>query len=201
MKFVSRRSEFRLIIRPTDRIIDESRRPIVIPGERVEFRQYQFHTEDPKLIEYLTHHPLYGRDFTSERRGDATRVEKQSLVFDDGADLTGPKIVAGFPELNVPKHGPEMIAGAMTTTNSALSITPTKTEPAPTTDIQLATKADVEKMIDAKLDGFIDKITNMISPAYIKQRKFGCPYCHTEFQSGFEVGKHKKVCPSRPQTE
>ncbi len=197
MKFVSRRSEFRLIIRPTDRIIDESRRPIIIPGEKVEFMQHQFNTEDQGLITYLLKHPLYGRDFTSEAGGDIRVIEKPNLVFDDGAEISGPKIVAGFPERsNRPIKIPEMIVGAVATVPAAQIAQPVQSSAA-----KALTKEEIEQIIDNKLNGFVDKITNMISPTYVKTRTFSCPYCHEQFPSGFAIGTHKKICPSRPTTE
>ncbi len=198
MRFVSRRSEFRLVIRPTDRIMDESRRPVVIPGERIEFKQYQYNTNDAKLITYLKNHPLYGRDFTSESGGDATIIDKPNLVFDDGADLTGPKIVAGFPELKRPSV--EMIHGAVSTVGIPNELVITG-KPEVVNENTQVTKEDVEQMIDTKLNGFLDKITTMINPPKSKYKVFKCPICKEEFPSGFKVGEHKKLVHPQSTTQ
>jgi hypothetical protein len=197
MRFVSRRSEFRLVIRPTDRIMDESRRPVVIPGERIEFKQYQYNTNDAKLITYLKSHPLYGRDFTSEAGGDPTVIDKPNLVFDDGADLTGPKIVSGFPELKKPVPSVEMIHGAVSTVEKSGVVFSEPT--VQNTNVQLVTKEDVEQMIETKLDGFLDKINSMLNPPKSKDRVFKCPICKEAFPSGFKVGEHKKLAHPQPE--
>ena len=196
MIFVSRRKEFRLIIRPTEVIIDESRRPHVMRGERVEFKQGKFMTEDKGLIDYLLHHPLYGLQYTSELGSDPVAITKHSLVFDDGAELSGPKIVAGFPEKNI-----VMNRGATSTQNSGRQPLAqeapkefARKEVAKILETPSISKDEVEALIDSKLDSFLDKIGSLvIQPKITKaKREFHCPICQEPFSSNIAVGKHKK---------
>ena len=187
MKFVSRRKEFTLVIRPTDRIIDESRRPVILQGEKAEFWNHQFWTKDQSLIDYLLKHPLYGREFTAEKGGDAIPVVKESMVFYDDAEITGKKVTAGFPEKNV-----KMISGALSTSDSPLKEQTAEIKSvgnqSPTT---LITKDEVAQMIDEKMEGLLTKISDIVSPAYVKHKKFHCPICREEFSSGFKIREHK----------
>jgi hypothetical protein len=191
MRFISKRKEFRLIIRPTEVVLDEARRPRVQYGEKVEFRNGVFNTSDKGLIDYLLHHPLYGLQYTSEIGNDPVEIEKHSLVFDDGAEITGPKLVAGRPT--------DMILGARATVDHPIQPEPiiflekipkviTKEEPQ-------FTRNEVEALIDSKLDAFLEKIgTLVVAPRVKKSRpkEFHCPICGKPFPSGMAVGKHKK---------
>lgn len=195
MRFVSKRKEFRLIIRPTEVVVDEARRPHVVQGEKVEFKQGRFTTEDRSLIDYLLHHPLYGLQFTSEIGNDPVAIQKYSLVFDDGAELSGPKVVAGFPEKN--KHV-DMYTGANSTANNPVQ---TKLQPKlPVTKEEFEkarpiAKEEIEALIDSKLDAFLDKIGSLVIQPKVKHsiKKFHCPICGDEFPNGVLVGKHKKL--------
>jgi hypothetical protein len=189
MKFVSRRKEFRLIIRPIEVVIDEARRPHVVQGERVEFKNGVFTTEDKGLIDYLIHHPLYGLQYTSEIGNDPVAIQKYSMVFDDGATLSKPKIVAGFPEKNV-----EMTSGAVSTQSNASKskviekIVSIPSEPS-------ISKIEIEALIDSKLDSFLDKIGSLVIQPEVKSARakpVHCTICGEEFANGFMVGKHKK---------
>lgn len=74
--FVSKRRELRVIVKPADRQFDESRRPIIIPGERVEFYGYKFATKDENLVKWLKQHPLYGQSFVSDEPNVVTHKEE-----------------------------------------------------------------------------------------------------------------------------
>jgi hypothetical protein len=195
MRFISKRKELRIVIRPTEVILDESRRPRVMKGEKVEFKGGTFVTEDRGLIDYLLHHHLYGLQFTSEIGGDPVEIEKHSMVFDDGADLSGPKIVAGFPEMNRSKPV-EMIRGATSTQNKG--VIPTSGPVVKKTDkvekSNTITSEEVNALIDSKLDAFLDKIGSLVIQPKIKHstKQFHCPICGEQFANGFLIGKHKK---------
>jgi hypothetical protein len=199
MKFVSKKKDLRLVIRPTTVAMDQNRRPIVNPGEHVEFHGGVFHTDNDSLIDYLIAHKSYGLAFTSELGGDAVNIRKQHLVFDDGAELSGPKIVAGFPEKNKPiSDTPPMIHGATSTVNApqnqredrAMS---RKSEKQATKETSVS-KEEIEALIDAKLDKFLDRIGSLVIQPKIRKdpRVFKCPLCEEVFNSSFAVGKHKK---------
>lgn len=211
MKFISKKREFRLIISPAEVTVDESKRPHIYRGERVEFKEYVAHVNDPKLIKYMLNHPLYGRTYTSELGNDPVQLQKYHMTFDDGAELTGKKLVAGFPELDThplppqkpPKPPVEMVDGARSTVESPVRPTVEtvyKEEPLivgrPTKNVDLS-KEEVEALIDSKLDSFLDKIGSLIiqpkeKPKATKPKEFSCPECGLKLASGFEVGRHKK---------
>ncbi len=226
MKFISKRKEFRLVIRPTEVILDESRRPRIINGERVEFTNGVYFTEDVGLIAYLLHHKLYGLEFTSEIGNDPVRIKKATMTFDDGAELSGPQIVAGRFENTAKKkeHVIDMIRGANSTANSPIKKSVPKTEAWDTgtsNEASNMSRQEVENIIDNKLETFIGRIESMLNPVPkavttivpvaapilkeepqkiegIKTVRFSCPYCKEPFKSGFEVGTHKKTCSSKP---
>ena len=182
--FVSKRRGLRIIIRPTDRIIDESRRPVTIPGEKVEFANHRFQTNDDSLIRYLLSHPLYGAEFTSDLRDggvpknlDPNKVDVNALLG-RGAISTVNKMAQAAEEGQAaePQEVPEV---------KATSFAPTM--------------AELDAIIDKKLEGFFGKITeiltskNEIAQVAKPKKKFTCKTCGEEFKSGIEVGKHKKV--------
>lgn len=205
MRFISKKKDFRLIIRATETTLDGNRRVQTIPGEKVEFKQGVFVTQDKSLIDYLLHCPLYGIAFTSEIGNDPIQIEKHSLVFDDGAELSGPKLVAGFPERNKPEKPPvEMITGAVSTVSNpaqAISIgNPQQVTPVvvPAPQPIGVSKLEVEALIDSKLDAFLDKIGSLViqpspmkkSPA--KPKEWHCGICGEQLSSGFAVKKHRE---------
>ncbi len=193
MVFVSRRKEFRIIIRPTEVIIDESRRPHVVQGEKVEFKNGRFVTEDKSLIDYLLHLPMYGLQFTSELGNDPVAIQKYSMVFDDGAEITGPKVIAGFPERNKSKPV-EMVRGARATVQSEPRILPGSIVKQIEIEKVDITKEEINALIDSKLDAFLDKIGSLVIQPKIKHsvKQFHCPICGEQFSNGVLVGKHKK---------
>lgn len=200
MRFISKRKEFRIIIRPTEVIMDESRRPRVLQGERVEFKGGTFHTEDKGLIDFLLRHHLYGLQFTSEIGNDPVEKQKYSMVFDDGAEITGPKIVAGFPEMNRAKSV-EMVRGARATVQSEPRIVPGSI--VKQVEIEKAdtiTTEEINALIDSKLDAFLEKIGSLVIQPKIKHsvKQFHCPICGEQFANGFLIGKHKKEKHSEP---
>jgi hypothetical protein len=86
MLFVSKIRDLRLIRRPADRVMDEQRRPIILKGERVEFANWRFSTEDPDLIDWLTHHREYGVTFTSDKMKDKAVEQPEKVVLRDTDD-------------------------------------------------------------------------------------------------------------------
>ncbi len=196
MKFVSKQREFRLIIRPTEVILDESRRPRIQHGERVEFKNHVYFTEDKGLIDYLLHHPLYGLRYTSELGADRVEIQKHSLNFDDGAELTGPKLLAGKsepPVRSTPKV--EMVSGAISTVTHRQA--PEVPNEVPKTEY--VTKEEMGmflSLLDSRFDSLIDKIGTISNDSKKaepkKPKEFHCPVCNEQFSSGIAVGKHKK---------
>lgn len=198
MKFVSKCRDLRLIRRPADRIMDEQRRPIILRGERAEFANHQYYTNDPDMIEWLLNHPLYGLEFTSAEPVPDRAVPRP---------ITAEEAQMRYNAV------PQMVRGAKATAN----VIPTKagreeskTEAAPESS-SIITVDDVSKMIDEKLGSAMEQILQAVrgtpkvedtspkvetpSPAVngsSSKKAFHCPICHLPFRSGIEVGKHKK---------
>ncbi len=195
MRFVSRKKELVLVIRPTEVVMDANRRPMIMRGEKVEFHQGVYNTDNPSLIDYLIHRKDYGINFTSEIGNDPVQIQKHSLIFDDGAELTGPKVVAGYPERNRPP-AIQMVRGANSTVENPVkakedaTIVPPVAKPIP----KLVTTEDVEAIIDKKFDAFLEKLGNLAIQPQIKnsKRSYKCPMCDEVFPSGFACGAHKK---------
>jgi len=172
--FISKKRELRLIVKPADRTFDEARRPIIIRGERVEFLNYRYKTEDPGLIAWLKQHYLYGTGF---------------ICADDT-----PTPAPMAPPI------PMLIEGTSTTANKTVTKegdTVVEVAPLHMSYETPITKDEIDVMIDQKLDAFLGQITHILqSQNAVKEpapkRTFKCPHCEEVFKSGIEVGKHKK---------
>jgi hypothetical protein len=172
--FVSKRRELRIVVKPADRTFDEARRPVIIRGERVEFHEYRFMTENPDLIDWLMHHPLHGKEF----------------------------VCADVPP--VPKPEPAMVQGSISTMANKEKTRPDETTyTAEREKVENpVTKDEIEVMIDQKMDAFMERMLGIVqSQAALKEearapkKVFTCPVagCGMVFKSGIEVGKHKRL--------
>lgn len=179
MLFVSKIRELRLIRKPADRMMDEFRRPIAIRGERVEFENFRYKTEDPDLIEWLVNHPYYGIEFTSDKKDDRG-IKKPELDRELLADTDDVQ-----PIKKVRPPVPEMIQGSMATSKTV--VVP-KTEPALTREeVSLLIKDGVNEALKDMKDMFVA----MTTPK--PKRTFACKECGLEFGSGVQLGAHKKA--------
>jgi len=199
-KFVSKKAEFRLIIRPSDRIIDESRRPVLIPGERVEFHNHTYTTKDEGLIEYLVNHPLHNRAFTI---AEGTPVQKKrALEFGARSTVVTPGAQSGQLNLEDAKKRYNKVPEEIEVkANEASTENP-------------VTREEIGSMIDRKLDDFFFQMKNLLkkdseipepsesmkalgipvpnTKTDKKARVFTCNQCNKTFTSGFAVGLHKR---------
>ena len=172
--FVSKRRELRLIVKPADRTFDEARRPVILRGERVEFNNYRFYTDDADLIAWLRQHPLFGREFTS---ADSAPIPPKPPA--DVQMIRGPRTTVGTSR---PEDSTLVAEGARIETP--------------------ITKDEIEILIDQKMDNFMERMMGVMQSqaaakdiAKAPKRTFTCPVpgCGQVFKSGIEVGKHKKL--------
>lgn len=177
--FVAKKRELRLIVKPADRTFDEARRPVILRGERVEFTNHRFSTDDADLVRWLKQHPLYGKEFLSTESQIPTPIKENQVKMTQGADTTISKMdVSKSTEVaETYPLGPERAIN------------------------QNMGREEVEAMIDKKLDSMLERFTQIIQtqPAVQQREKqkriFTCPVpgCGMVFKSGIEVGRHKKL--------
>lgn len=194
MKYISKKAELCLVIRPTDRITDEQRRVRVIPGKRVEFMGGRYSTNDPEIIEFLHNHPNRGSKFMEITEADEKAVEKAKSV--------APAIVTGALSTGVVPDAQIAIEEIISATPSL----PDRTRP----DQATLVSPELIKLIDERINAALGTIVDLLKKDTVKEEKvmsgtstksFKCPYCEEPFTSGFKVGSHKKVCKKRPIIE
>jgi len=197
MKYVSKRKELRLIMRPTDRSIDEHRRTVIHQGKKAEFMEGRFETMDPELIEWLHNHHERGQKF------DEITPREEIAV----AKAAGKVLVIDETVIDKPNPIIRVVTGAVATDNAVGDTRYTE----PSTSVESTRPKDVAalspelaKIIDEKINAAIGQIIELLKPAVAKEEKavkimegkstksFKCPYCDEVFSSGFGVGKHKR---------
>jgi hypothetical protein len=196
MIFVSKARELRLIRKPADRIMDEFRRPIILRGERAEFENHRYSTEDPGMIDWLLHNPAYGVSYTSASPDKGSDNPKVVVP-------TGPEVTDEVYQQEVKKQKVEMIRGAMNTSNAPAKSEVVKENEAPM-DKASMTEEEVVNLIDSKLEAGFEKLMNVLlnakqqESAPKEKKTVTCKACgQTGFASGFEVGMHRKTdCPA-----
>jgi len=192
MKYTSRKAELCLVLRPTDRTIDEQRRVRVIPGKRVEFMGGRYFTDDPEIIEFLHNHPMRGNKFFEINEHDEKAIEQAKSV--------APKIVTGALSTGVAVGPKDEVTKIIEATPSL----PDRTRP----DQTVAISPELIKLIDERINAALGTIVDLLKKDTVKEEKvmsgtstksFKCPYCGEPFTSGFKVGSHKKECTKRPE--
>jgi hypothetical protein len=198
MLFVHKYAEGRIVLRPTDMVIDELRRRQVIPGLTVEFHNHRFATEDPELIKKLLNYPDYGHTYSAACNDQELLAWKRAhgmMASNDDPSA----LIKGDKDPFVIAVAPREI----------------KPEPVGLTEDKVATM--IQDSV-AKAMGEIlavlkpDPAPCVANPAGIpvldvnKPRKtFHCKICGKdgpEFKTGFEVGKHmREVHPEPEKTE
>ena len=223
MLFVSKIKDQRIIRRPMDRIMDEQRRPIILKGERVEFNNWRFDTEDPDLIEWLLNHNEYGVTFTSDKRDDKAVVQPKKQIFLDTDDEATPmaKMEDNIPRelqradkkfekismLNkkyenmkkrTKQNATSMARGSMATAWGA----PAEEVPA-TPKLPALTEDRVATMINSAVESAVNRVVELMKAPVVTATKptktFHCKECGEEFKSGIAVGVHKKAVHSGKQ--
>lgn len=186
MKFVSRKvRELRVILKPTDRVIDEQRRVSIIPGKKAEFMNYEFKTTDPDTIVRLRRHPSYGMEFAAA--GD---IDKYIEIYEQTGKA--PVEVKGQwinPLTNTLLAVPDL---------EDIKVEEAKPEPSKKALPEPIESANLEAIIDTRIKVHLDQLTatlvDLIQHKDDKPKKvFTCPICKEVFPSGIAVGKHKKL--------
>jgi len=180
MRFVSKYREFRLVKSPSDRIIDDQRRVTIIKGETIEFKNFQYNTEEPETIEWLMNHPERGVTF------DVVKEDEEQL-------------------LKIPVQ--PIVSGPVTTINKEAKPDEVKVENPNTLknlDDIIAEKvaAAVTAASESILKTVVDLIHSKGGDIHFKEKKrpsFKCSICGKEFISGFEVSKHKQKEHPKPE--
>ena len=188
MKYVSKKKEQCLVMRPTDRIMDEHRRIQVIPGKRVEFFDGRYETQDPEIIEFLHNHPLRGTKFFEI-------TEKDEQIVAQAKKSTVPRVVDGAVD------SVNSVDGGVPTPQTDDVVLPTR----PTDTV--AVSPQLIKVIDERISAALGTIIDLLNKDTKKEeiimagkptKVFTCPYCKEPQPSGFAIGKHKLVCEQRP---
>ena len=201
-QYISKRSEQQIVVRPTDRTMDEQRRVMIITGKKVTFFDHYFETQDPEIIDFLDRHPQRGKDFDKVREGmDLAMVHKaikrlknnESIRVVTGARTTSDEQRATQPE-------------------KLVDIAPAPQVPPVTQEVRPETTTlispELVKLIDDKVNTALATIIDLLKTDTKKEetmlagkptKSFKCPYCGEPQPSGFAVGRHKKVCEKRPQ--
>lgn len=186
MRYTSKKRELRLIMRPTDRTIDEHRRVQIHPGKKAEFIDGKFNTDDPELIEFLHNHPLRGSKFD-----EITEYDEKIL-----ASLRKPNPIIPIATGAVSTANAVLPAGY----KAAVSETPETSRP----EDKVMVSPELVRMIDERIQTALGTIIDLLKPEAAKDAKaekimagkptkiFTCKVCGEVFPSGVAVGKHKK---------
>jgi len=188
-QYISKRSQLQLVVRPTDRTMDEQRRVTILPGKRVGFFDHYFETTDPEVIAFLDRHPQKGKDFDMIQGDDVASAHKAIKRLKNNESI-------------------RLVTGAST----ASSVTQARiVPPAPVEVVRpetsVAISPEVLKVIDDRINAALETIIGLLKSDTKKEEKimegkptksFKCPYCDEVFSSGFKVGSHKKECPKKP---
>jgi hypothetical protein len=204
MLFVHKYAEGRIILRPTDVVVDELRRKHVIQGLTVEFHNHRFITEDPELIKKFLNYPDYGHTYS------AACNDQELLAWKKANGMA-------------PNEDPSML---LKESKNPFVIT---AEPKPLEEFTAKatvgvavpdglTKDDVAAMIQDALAKSMGDILAVLNPAPVQEnpagipvldvnkprKTFHCKICGKdgpEFKTGFEVGKHMKEVHPEPKKE
>lgn len=184
MLFVSKRKNFRIVLKPASHVIDAYGQKVAIPGTTVEFVRGRYETDDPEIIDKLLKNRFRGSQF---------------IVADPDCEVE--KWLEEHPQY---KHeGPQVITGGISTVNTQ---NPPPIVAATHSVLRESTKSSpndmegyIESKINEKLSPLFDRlniITSLLEENTQKPKKtFTCPVpgCGQVFRSGMEVGEHKRT--------
>ncbi len=203
MMFASKIRDLVLVNRPQDRTIDDHKRMVIIRGEKAEFTRGRYETQNPEIIEWLLHHPLYGLEFTVVGGDQELMKHKkmQEVAMGEGARSS----VNYSSLVTEVKPDPEIVKAALAEVGLVSDKSPQE---------KSVTMDDVKAVVNQAIsEAMTDLISAIRQPASEQQRKdpynlskeekilnkmplrvFKCPApgCGEVFPSGFDVGKHKK---------
>lgn len=169
MIFASRCREARIVMKPTDVILDDLRHPQILKGKTILFKNGRYITEDPEEIKFLMGHEARPAEF--------------DVVPDD-------VFMQRKEDVHV-IHGPLGAAGGVSSTPKESKAT------IETATAEITEK--VMQAVDEKLTVAMGQILELLKaapvPAPYKTKKvFTCKICGEVFKTGMAVGDHKKLC-------
>jgi hypothetical protein len=218
MLFVSKYAEHRIILRPTDVVIDQqTRKRTVIRGLTCEFRDFKYRTQDRETIQGLIEVPEYGLTF-SVGLSDKDLIDyrkKYGVMPPNGAEIllareekmTGiatipPPLLELIPPLLVEPVVPAIVEPSVEAIAEGAPSEPPKpvgTNTPPDSDkIQEMIDKSVSKAMSeilVAIQGVTPKPSNPALDSARVRKSFHCKVCGQEFESGIAVGKHKKEYP------
>lgn len=174
MIFASRCREARLVMKPTDVILDDLRHPQVLKGKTLVFKNGRYMTTDPEEIKFLMEHP--------DRPAEFDMVPENVFVQR--------------------KDDIQLIRGAVGTAGDTVATPKEPIESIPGATIEIATAVITEKVMQAMDEKFavamgqileVLKATPQIPPPYKTKKVFTCPVCKEVFLTGMKVGEHKRI--------
>jgi len=210
MIFVSKYAEHRIILRPTDVVIDQqTRKRTVIRGLTCEFRDFKYHTQDPETIQGLIEVPEYGLTF-SVGLNDKDLLDyrrKYGVMPPNGAEIllareskmtglptTPPPLLEAVPPPLVEPEIKAIPEGAPSEPPKAVgTVTPPDSDKIQEMIDKSVSKAMSEILV--AIQGVTPKPSNPALDSARVRKSFHCKVCGQEFESGIAVGKHKKEYP------
>jgi hypothetical protein len=89
MIFVSRCRELRLVMKPTDVILDDLRHPQVLKGKTIVFGHGRYTTEDQEEIKWLMEHPMRPAEFDVVPEGVIAKREDDVRLLHGALGVAG----------------------------------------------------------------------------------------------------------------
>lgn len=171
----------RVVLKPAFYVLDANGQRVQIPGKTVEFMGGRFETVDPDIIALMLKHDYFNIKFTA--------------VEDEGEwKISHPEYFKVYSPV-------EMVTGAIATINvtrppvlaAGMSQIPARNVSDPVVNIEEI----IDKKINEKFDVLSAKLDRLLSvpTEQVKVKKvFTCPVpgCGKIFNSGIEVGTHKR---------
>jgi hypothetical protein len=191
MMYTSKYAELRLIMKPSNRMLDDKGRVVALPGTKVEFNGFKYMTTDQDTIDWLHNHHLRGIMFDEVREDEVEAIQKKVAAAQtqiaNGATSTinNPAAGIGSGESILSRPEDKIMLNA---------------------DLAEVIKREINEQIRealSEIKALLQKDTTREKEIKenIPRKTFKCPYCKEEFSSGFKVGKHKPECAKKPQAK
>ena len=168
--FASRCREARIVMKPTDVVLDDLRHPQILKGKTIVFKNGRYITENQEEINFLMAHPARPAEF----------------------DLVPDSVFAQR------KDDIQLIQGAMGTTG-AVPVATKESIPEATIEIATAAITEkVMGEVDKRLTTAMEQILELLKatptpPPYKTKRVFTCKTCGEIFKTGMDIGKHSRI--------
>jgi hypothetical protein len=152
--------------------MDDHRRPIILRGERAEFQNFKYHTEDTDMIQWLLNHEDYGNTFTSAEPDKGTKTPP--MIRGAVSTISAPAVL---PEKPLPEEPPKV--ASQLTEERVVSL--------------------IDSRLEAGFEKLMNALSKSPEPKAKVKRTFTCKDCGKGgFTSPWELGIHKKTdCPNK----